>query len=520
MSRTQGALGFSEDEGREVYVSKVQANRRTPDTKSRKLYLDVRSLPKNLESTTEAPTYTKEILFQLKESTPNTPPSFTEDALVAEKFPSSMGTGPITGIPDPATIHAAKKKREMLRQRAAGGAPEYISLSDETDVISSSGKKLESRLVREEDEADDVDADFEKYVSERLPLGKKAMKEEEQQRKAGIEEAVQEFEYQGEEDEEVLQWEMEAIKKGGNVSKIKTPKKSQDTQLYIPAPIPAITPIPNIADSIARLSQQMDDFQDVHKNQQSELIQIQKDLQNLKSSREELASQIETAKRSYNYYQEMKTFVENLAEFLDVKLPYLEELENKFHNLLMDRLQSLAKIQTDGESFDSAMECKGSTFQTNDILQKFKHVVGEIEVSKQKLFDDVSDDFRSLDNVMSKFDVWRREFEEDYGNAYGDLSLTGVFELYVRYELISWDPFDQTTVDPITSTNWYRVLSEYGTTNSNNADSNDRKSIIIGKVIDKILIPKINRLTEVYKPYNPDVANRAIGLTDLIKSIV
>ena len=42
--------------------------------------------------------------------------------------------GPITGIPDPATIHAAKKKREMLRQRAAGGAPEYISLSDETDV--------------------------------------------------------------------------------------------------------------------------------------------------------------------------------------------------------------------------------------------------------------------------------------------------------------------------------------------------------------------------------------------------
>ena len=53
----------------------------------------------------------------------------------------------------------------------------------------------------------------------------------------------------------------------------------------------------------------------------------------------------------------------------------------------------------------------------------------------------MNDDFRSLDNVMSKFNVWRRDFDEDYGNAYGDLSLTGVFELYVRYELISWDPF-------------------------------------------------------------------------------
>ena len=75
----------------------------------------------------------------------------------------------------------------------------------------------------------------------------------------------------------------------------------------------------------------MDDFQDVHKNQQSELIQIQKDLQNLKSSREELVSQIETAKRSYNYYQEMKTFVENLAEFLDVKVSFfLPKNESKY----------------------------------------------------------------------------------------------------------------------------------------------------------------------------------------------
>ena len=109
--------------------------------------------------------------------------------------------------------------------------------------------------------------------------------------------------------------------------------------------------------------------------------------------------------------------------------------------------------------------------------------------------------------------------------------MTYVFVAHISYDMSKWCntyhvlsihlfSYQQTTVDPITSTNWYRVLSEYGTTNSNNADSNDRKSIIIGKVIDKILIPKINRLTEVYKPYNPDVANRAIGLTDLIKSIV
>ena len=34
----------------------------------------------------------------------------------------------------------------------------------------------------------------------------------------------------------------------------------------------------------------------------------------------------------------------------------MEELENKFYDLLTDRFQSLAKILTDAESFDSAMD--------------------------------------------------------------------------------------------------------------------------------------------------------------------
>ena len=89
--------------------------------------------------------------------------------------------------------------------------------------------------------------------------------------------------------------------------------------------------------------------------------------------------------------------------------------------------------------------------------------------------------------------------------------------MLLSIHLLSYQPG---TVDPITSTNWYRVISEYGTTNSNYTESNDRKSVIIGKVIDKILIPKINRLAEIYKPYNPDVTDRAVGLAGFIRSIV
>ncbi|CAG8799860.1 856_t:CDS:2, partial [Cetraspora pellucida] len=67
--------------------------------------------------------------------------------------------------------------------------------------------------------------------------------------------------------------------------------------------------------------------------------------------------------------------------------------------------------------------------------------IDEISYHKTKLFEDVIDDFKFIYLVKSKFDTWKREFSEDYTKAYGDLSLPGVFEFYVRYEMLLWETF-------------------------------------------------------------------------------
>lgn len=41
----------------------------------------------------------------------------------------------IFGIPDASTISAAKKEREMRRKKGLSSAPDYIPLSEDTDVI-------------------------------------------------------------------------------------------------------------------------------------------------------------------------------------------------------------------------------------------------------------------------------------------------------------------------------------------------------------------------------------------------
>lgn len=57
------------------------------------------------------------------------------------------------------------------------------------------------------------------------------------------------------------------------------------------------------------------------------------------------------------------------------------------------------------------------------------------------MFDDVTDDFKTLEAVKSRFESWKTDFYEDYKMAFGSLSLPGAFEFYVRCELVTWDPF-------------------------------------------------------------------------------
>lgn len=77
----------------------------------------------SLSSTPPPSSYTLESLQQLRDSTPSTPAALRRSAadpetdLTAEKFPSTIGVS-LRGmaIPDANAIHAAKKKRELLRQ--------------------------------------------------------------------------------------------------------------------------------------------------------------------------------------------------------------------------------------------------------------------------------------------------------------------------------------------------------------------------------------------------------------------
>lgn len=60
----------------------------------------------------------------------------------------------------------------------------------------------------------------------------------------------------------------------------------------------------------------------------------------------------------------------------------------------------------------------------------------------KKVFEDVVEDFHSLDFIKSHFEVWRRDFAESYRDAYIGLCLPKLFNPLVRLQLTTWNPLE------------------------------------------------------------------------------
>lgn len=60
----------------------------------------------------------------------------------------------------------------------------------------------------------------------------------------------------------------------------------------------------------------------------------------------------------------------------------------------------------------------------------------------KKAFEDVVEDFHSLDCIKARFEVWRRDYVQCYREAYIGLCLPKLFNPLVRLQLITWSPLE------------------------------------------------------------------------------
>ncbi|KAG5646496.1 hypothetical protein DXG03_003261 [Asterophora parasitica] len=546
---------------------------------SRKLALGTHpaSLPLNLEQATisagRGPTYDQAYLRELKASTPTSrPPPISDtngEEIPMDVYVSLIDVDGVDSlneaiIPSESSIKTAKERRERLRKTGAAGEEDFISLSVVRRSDEPQGPHPESRLVREEDELGEGDDEFAEYTSaqDRIALGKKSRKVEASKRRDAMKEMIADAE---EEDEQMVEWEQEQLRRGGHISSASQPSKAK--QVYKPAPIPAVAPIPTLGPAMTRLTEQLTLLTTSHTSNTAALNALAKERAEVDDREAEMREMVGRAEDKRAWFESFKEWLESVAGFLDEKYPLLEKLEEEHISLLKERFEMIAnrrraedsddlsivlgllpspgepepedtdgiskltpaarrearmrrrqegrKAQEaeEGYSTDSALPQHDQSAYTT-ALKSLAHRTKEV------LADVRAEEF--LDPGKGRWSVWREKYAESYMGAWGGLGVVSVWEFWVRLESVGWDCIENPR--SLDSFKWYNGLYAYSRPGDGEfgGDELGPDGDLVASMITTAVVPRLTAIITggALDPYSENHIRRAIDLSEEVEASV
>ena len=208
----------------------------------------------------DRPSYSSDYLKELRDSTPSTPSSATEDTKertvdVAAKFGEVMRVSAPSAIPSEAEIREKKARRARLALEHGVKEDDFISLDDKAvedddwDAVARGEKETiqDTRLVRDDE---DFAEGFDEYVEDgKVSLGKKAEREQKRKERDAMRELIDDAE--GLSDEEDSDLEEKAAYEATQTKAAMYNTKSDG--LDRPKTPPKMTSLPRLATSLERL---------------------------------------------------------------------------------------------------------------------------------------------------------------------------------------------------------------------------------------------------------------------------
>uniref|UniRef100_T1HQR8 GCFC domain-containing protein n=1 Tax=Rhodnius prolixus TaxID=13249 RepID=T1HQR8_RHOPR len=428
-------------------------------------------------------------------------------------------------IPDAATIHAARKQRQHVREMG-----EVVPLPEETANRFDVNNK--SRLVREDDN-DVSDAE-----EERINMAVNIAAEDRIRRKAEFEAAqgrVTDESDKGEDEE----WENQQIRKGVTGAQIAAVQ--QETMYYqqylgtVGVPMNCEGPDPSHIETTSALifpplppTEAMDpqlkvktkcyefkryqfqlyrltDLREVHRRHTLECNSAAKEIDTLGAECEQLKEDAPRLAERFRYYQDLRGYVTDLVECLDEKIVIIELLEQRIESLftrrvneymsrrrqdVMDQAQELApttqrmRLEKDEAQVRRVAEREGRRIRrqrVREIKGIVSHIDGMssdeeiteteiitartqrevIEQDSKHVFEDTLDEFATVRGVLERFESWRRSDIDAYREAYVSLCLPKLLGPILRLKLLFWNPFSQGNFD-VEKTPWCNSILLYG----------------------------------------------------------
>lgn len=364
-------------------------------------------------------------------------------------------------------IEAAKNKRKIQREKE-----NFIPLEK---------KKEEEEDSSSSSSSDDEEA-FDQHKENRISFGV-----EEKPKRPQYDDIEDELENEG-----INEWEELQMKSAGFVPKH---KKSQNSLNVAPAPkFEGIIPFDKIGNELDEI---MDKMMDDYEKEERDIKRLAQDIKEIQKGIDHDQRDLEGENVKYMFYQEMKDYLENLLDCLDTKVPDIEEAENE----VLSHREAFYKKKRD--LWKQYQKDKMTKFQSLEQIQRIKEFetmdsnVPSLNI-ETKFFDDVQEEYNSIDSINIKFQEWKTKFPETYKEAYVEESLSKVFAPYIRLQLFSWNPI---SVIKFTDFPWFESMKEH--------------SSILQEIIKKVVFPLVSHsISKCYNPFSEQETQNCVALIE------
>jgi GC-rich sequence DNA-binding factor len=131
------------------------------------------------------------------------------------------------------------------------------------------------------------------------------------------------------------------------------------------------------------------------------------------------------------------------------------------------------------------------------------------------IFEDVYEDFASIENIKERFELWKRKYPESYKQSYTSIPLRDILAPFIRIELLQWDPFVNPQLDTM---HWHKVLFNYGLgPQQRDYDEDDEDSQLIPALVEKVVFPKVKTLLAM--AWNPTSRTQNLQGLELVREM-
>ncbi|GAA6232049.1 PAX3- and PAX7-binding protein 1 [Lates japonicus] len=344
--------------------------------------------------------------------------------------------------------------------------------------------------------------------------------------------------------------------------------RADNGSVHYGAPISDLTPVP--IDLVKkRLQDRLSQMRAGHNANAKRYKQIEEDLAASEGTIQQLEGSSNDNADQYKFLQEMRGYVGDLLECFSEKVPAVLELEAAMHQLLRQRASRLVQrrqddIKDESSEFASlsnkavmapnldsfgrdraayqehsrqrriaerearrtrrrqAREQNGKRAEhkeglssddeeTSTDITSFNMERDRIIRECKKVFEDVVEDFHSLDCIKSHFEVWRRDYADCYRDAYIGLCLPKLFNPLVRLQLMTWNPLEAQCAN-FEYMLWFESLLFYGFEEHSTLQRGDGDISLLPAIVEKVILSKLTVLTEqVWDPLSSSQTARLVG---------